>query len=137
MLKLFAFLAAIASAPPPEDTTREVHGAIWSDLQLNALIGNGNWVGSLWYNASRGNADTPDLHIHDLTCRPKDSGYRCSFGLFRDGGVVTVLGEDAPARLSCKATFERQDGEAGLAVKHLPPPRGGGHSQTTMKCHRA
>jgi hypothetical protein len=134
MLKLFALLAAVSLAPPPEDLAREVRAAIWSDLEMNALIGNGNWVGSLWYNASSDNADAPDLHIQDLSCRPRARGHQCAFVLFRDGGVVKVLGEDAPARLRCDAIFERQDGEEGLGIRHHPP-HGEGHSRTTMKCH--
>ena len=133
MLKLFALLAAISLAPPPEKLASQVRTAIWIDLEMNALIGSGNWVGSLWYNASSGNADAPDLHIQDVTCRPRGRGHQCNFVLFRDGGVVKVLGENAPGRLRCVAVFERQDDEEGLGVKHRPP-HGDGHSRTTMKC---
>lgn len=131
MLKLFALLAATALTPPPEDTARMMRAAIWHDLELNALIGNGNWVASLWANASRAEGD---LHIQGLACRPKAREYRCAFVLFRDGGAAEAFGRDAPARLSCEATLER-DGEEGLSVKHLPP-RGGGHSRTTMRCQK-
>jgi hypothetical protein len=134
MLTLLALLAAVSLSPPADDMAGEVRAAIWNDLQMNALIGNGNLVGSLWYNASKDNAVVPDLHIQDLACRATARGYQCTFVLFRDGGAVKVLGENAPAKLRCAATFERQGAEKGLGVKHLPT-RGSGHSRTTMKCH--
>jgi len=124
-----ALLAGVPFSPPPLPVVRQLRAAIWSDLQLNAFIGNGNWPASLWYNA--GSGTTPNLHISDLQCDGRDVAQRCSFTLFRDGGPVKVLGEEAPDKLACDATFVRiKDGD-GWAVKHI---RGAAHTQTTMRC---
>jgi hypothetical protein len=138
MLTLLALMAAAQISPPDEAVTREIYAAIWNDLQTNAMIGNGNWIASLWYNAGRGSTETPDLHIRDLSCRTRANGYRCSFTLLRDGGVATPFGEEAPDRLDCNAEFFHNiGGSGGWSIKHLPPLRGGGHTRTTMRCERA
>jgi hypothetical protein len=128
MLPLLAAAAASLVAPP-EPMKGELYSAIWSDLQLNAFIGNGNWLASLWYNAG---GDAPDLHIADLKCKSARSQQRCTFILQRDGGPSQSLGETAPDRLSCAALFKRR--EDGWSVVHTPPPPRGGHSRTSMKC---
>ena len=135
MFTLLALWAAAPFAPPPEPLARHLMAAIWHDLQVNAMIGNGNWVASLWYNAGSEDPKAADLHIQGLACRRRTEAYLCSFVLLRDGGVTTVLGEKAPDRLTCNATFVQAKDE-GWAVKHIPPRRVG-HSQTTMKCKRA
>jgi hypothetical protein len=135
MLSILALIAAVTSESPRAVPIEEVNAAIWHDLELNATIGNGNWIASLWYNA--GSDQRPDLHIRELTCRGRGPGYRCSFTLFRDGGVAMVLGEKAPDTLTCEADLVRGTGKAGeaaLSVKHLPPLPRGGHSRTTMRC---
>lgn len=134
MFALLSLAVVALSAAPAEPLAGQLRSAIWSDLGLNALIGSGNWVASLWYNA--GSQSTPNLHIRDLRCDSGTATKRCSFILFRDGGVVLVLGKPAPDRLACDATFIVNADEGGWAVKHTPP-RGAGHSQTTMKCEAA
>lgn len=131
MLSLFVLLASTTLAPVSDDVADSIRAATWRDLELNALIGNGNWLASLWYNASEGDPGKLDLHIENLRCRNLDQGYQCGFTLLRDGGEAIAFGEQAPAELDCSAKFERI-GEA-LSVKHLPP-RGSGHSRTTMTC---
>jgi hypothetical protein len=131
MFTLLALLAAAPLNPPVPPIAGKLRAAIWYDLQVNALIGNGNWLASLWYNA--GSETTPNLHIQDLRCDGRDAAQHCSFALFRDGGASKVLGEDAPDKLGCDATFIRAKDGDGWAVKHIPP-HGAGHSQTTMRC---
>ena len=123
--------AALAITPTPDDAL----AAIWADLQLNAMMGNGNWPASLWYNGGAENPPTPDLHIRDLACRKHAGSYRCTFTLVRDGGVVIVLGEEAPDVLTCEADL-RQGEQAAWTVEHLSPTPRGGHSRTTMHCSR-
>ena len=121
---------------PDDALAGPIRSAIWSDLELNAMIGNGNWLGSLWYNA--GDADKPTLHIRDLACCPAEAGYYCEFILFRDGGPVKVFQELAPDELHCKADFERDpENKTAWQVKHRPPRPTGGHSQTSMTCEPA
>jgi hypothetical protein len=98
------------------------------------MIGNGNDLGWLWYNA--GEDGTPDLHIRDLRCgRGLFGGHRCDFRLVRDGGVKTYLGEQAPDRLNCRAVFGPDpDDPSAWKVKHYPPAPEGGHSRTSMTC---
>ena len=132
------FLAMLALAPPARPTeplAGQLRAAIWYDLQVNAMIGNGNWIASLWYNAGSEDPKAPNLHIQDLGCSSRTNGYLCSFTLFRAGGVTTTdRGEQVPDTLICNATFIRANGEEGWAIKHIPTRRVG-HSQTTMKCN--
>ncbi|WP_333570824.1 hypothetical protein [Sphingomonas sp.] len=129
MLPVLLLAASAISSSSQEPSKEQLHSAIWADLQLNAMIGNGNWPASLWYQA--GSDTAPDLHIRDLTCTKEGSQPRCSFNLHRDGGPKTVLGEAAAADLACSASFFA-DGE-GWSVVHTPP-RHAGHSVTSMRC---
>lgn len=133
MLTMLTLLAAASLSPPAEPLAGRLRAAIWSDLQLNAMIGNGNWPASLWYNAGQEDVKAPDLHILDMFCGSNREGYRCSFILLRDGGVRTVFNEAAPVRLDCSAQFVRSKEPGEWAVKHRPP-RGSGHSRTDMQC---
>lgn len=125
-----ALMASLSFAAPAEPLASELRSAIWSDLQLNAWIGNGNTLAYLW---SWGGRDQPDVHIAQLACRRSAAQYRCAFLLTRDGGVKSVRGEIAPDRISCDAIFVAGDDAKGWAIMHLPP-KGSGHSRTTMKC---
>ena len=126
----FLLLAATASLTPPlEPLKGQLQSAIWADLQLNAIIGNGNWLASLWYNA--GSETAPDLHVRELMCSQDGLVQRCSFVLHRDGGPKEAMGEAAPDALICSADFVRTDD--GWAISHTPP-RKVGHSQTSMQC---
>lgn len=93
------------------------------------MIGNGNWLAWLWYNAGSGTAS--DLHIRELTCAQLRSIQRCTFALHRDGGDKEVMGEIAPDALSCLADFRKTDD--GWLIAHTPPLKVG-HSQTSMRC---
>ena len=128
---LAPILAALAASltPPPEPLKEQLQSAIWADLQLNAVIGNGNWLGSLWYNA--GSDTVSDLHIRELTCSRGGLVQRCSFALYRDGGPKAVMGETAPDALICLANFRKTDQR--WSISHRPPHKAG-HSQTSMRC---
>ncbi|HYG29328.1 MAG TPA: hypothetical protein VD887_03845 [Allosphingosinicella sp.] len=138
MLGLAAILAvATAEAPmtpPSQPLARRLYGAIWDDLQLNAMIGNGNRIAALWYQAGADGTTHPLLHILDLRCRGRGTRRVCHFTLFREGGGATYLGEPAPDRLACTARFRRSRTIWG--IEHIPPTRGG-HSQTAMRCEGA
>lgn len=132
MLSVLATIILAASNIPDEAALRAFRGAIWADLERNAMIGNGNRLASLWYNS--GSSDRPDLHIQNLSCDLRLKRYRCSFVLFRDGGATTVLGQRAPDTLRCRAKLEADAEEIGSwKVEHLPP-QGGSHSRTSMIC---
>jgi hypothetical protein len=129
---MFALLlTAIAASltQPTEPLKGQLQAAIWADLQLNAMIGNGNWLASLWYNA--GSDTASDLHIRELTCSKDGSVQRCSFALHRDSGPKEVMGETAPDALICLADFGKTDDE--WSISHTPPHKVG-HSQTSMRC---
>lgn len=134
MIALVFALSIGTFTPPAEAEAKPIYAAIWNDLRLNAMIGNGNWVASLWANA--GDSKVPDHHIRDLTCRSSWlGGFRCRFELFRDGGPAVAFDQVAPDRLACEARFERDpDDPNGWQIKHLPPLPTGGHSRTTMIC---
>ena len=93
------------------------------------MIGNGNWLASLWYQA--GSETAPNLHIRELACARSRSGQRCAFDLYRAGGPVIVLGETAPDKLACVAAFAL-DSDSWHIVH--TPPRGTGHSKTSLRC---
>lgn len=135
MLGFSAMLAAAAAgapmAPPNPALASQLYAAIWDDLELNAMIGNGNWVAALWYQAGAEGSSHPRLHILDLECRGRGTRRHCSFTLYREGGVSTYLGERAPDRLACTAQFHRSHSVWGIV--HIPPARGG-HSRTMMRC---
>src|SRR5690349_3263103 len=135
MITLLALLAAAPSVPPPEPLARQLRAAIWHDLEVNAMIGNGNWIASLWYNAADDDPKVKDLHIQDLACRGRAGNRRCSFNLYRDGCVKMIFREEASDRLTCNATFVWAKEDGSWSLKHIPP-REAGHSQTTMKCKR-
>lgn len=133
MSPLLLLASAATLLAPAEPLAGELRAAIWSDLQLNAMIGNGNWSASLWYNAGTEGSATSDLHIQNLVCRSHTQRHHCAFTLFRDGGVKTIFGETAPDQLACEATFVVPRYGGGWSVKHSPPRRVG-HSRTTMVC---
>jgi len=133
MLFMLTIMAAAGLSPPEQPLAGQLRAAIWNDLQLNAMIGSGNWLASIWYNAGQEDAKTPDLHILDMSCGSNREGHRCSFTLLRDGGVRMAFNEAAPDRLNCTAQFVRQEKSDGWMVKHRPP-RGSGHSRTDMQC---
>jgi hypothetical protein len=129
MLLLMIAAAAAALTPPFAPLKGQLQAAIWADLELNAMIGNGNWLASLWYNA--GSDAGPNLHLRELRCATDHAGQRCSFVLLRDGGPSMALGETAPDKLVCIASFAHH--HDGWSVVHTTP-RGAGHSRTTMEC---
>ena len=129
MLVLLLIAVAASLTPPSEPLKGQLQSAIWADLQLNAMIGNGNWLASLWYNV--GSDTASDLHIRELTCSRGGSAQRCSFQLHRDGGPKKAMGEIAPDALVCVAGFNRTDDR--WSVLHTPPHKVG-HSQTSMRC---
>lgn len=133
-----ALLLALSGplTPPPEELAGHFYGAVWFDLERNALIGNGNWPAALWYQG--GDDEARVLHIQNLRCRRTGGRrYQCAFDLYRDGGpVMTIYNEMAPDRLSCTATLvhEREEGEWVWFVRHSPPSPTGGHSRTSLQC---
>jgi hypothetical protein len=146
ILSLLAFASALTSgcALSPtehvkitaaiEGDARQLRAAIWSDLQSNAMIGNGNELAARWANAGGDGDNAPQQHIQDLLCSGSPTLLRCQFGLLRDGGVAMYLGEPAPDRLACMARFRRSAPNDLWSIPRLPPSRGGGHSRITIKC---
>ena len=129
MIALILIAVAASLTPPSEPLKGQLQAAIWADLQLNAIIGNGNWLASLWFNA--GSDTAPDLRIRELTCSQRGTVQRCSFELLRDGGPKQAMGETAPDALVCAADFNRTDDV--WSVSHTPPHKVG-HSKTSMLC---
>jgi hypothetical protein len=124
----------VAMAPPEEEVAKQLYGAIWGDLQSNAMIGNGNELAARWANAGSDKDHAPQLHIQDLLCSGGATLLRCQFGLLRDGGVATYLGEPAPDRLACTANFRRSGHDSSWSIPRLPPGPRGGHSRITIEC---
>jgi hypothetical protein len=121
-------------APPTEELAGELRQAIWSDLQSNALIGNGNELAARWANANSDRDPAPLLHIQDLVCGEDGQRLACDFRLLRDGGVGVYLGETAPDRLACNAKFIRSKNDGAWTIPRLPPRVEGGHSRITVLC---
>lgn len=127
----------ITMAPPANGYAGQLRAEIWSDLQSNAMIGNGNELAARWANASGDGDNMPQLHIQNLLCSGGSTLLHCQFGLLRDGGVVTYLGAPAPDRLPCAAKFRRSALEDRWYIPRLPPGNRGGHSRITIKCKPA
>lgn len=125
-------------APPPEPLAGQLRAAIWEDLRLNGMIGNGNEVASRWMNFWGSADDPPTLRILELACRGDDTSQLCQFDLLREGGTIVVDGRSVPDRIECEATIRRsREGEDHWGIPHLPPGPQGGHSRTTLRCEWA
>src|ERR1043165_4595915 len=138
--RMLTISASLALAPPVaigEDLAGELLGAIQYDLQSNAIIGNGNELAARWANAGSDNAEPPRHHFSLVACTGGATRLRCRFELFREGGVVTYLGEAAPDRLACRATFRRSPTDGRWSIPRLPPGPEGGHSRITIRCRVA
>lgn len=137
---MLAILLLVASVQQSsfEALRARFHAAIWNDLELNAAIGSGNWLGSQWYDAAPEAKDgVPNLHIQDLNCSRDGKAYRCTFILFRDGGPAQHLFEEVPDRIACSTTLVRNPREkGGWKVRRTLPPEGG-HLLTTTRCQPA
>jgi hypothetical protein len=132
ILNLLTLVAASTSTM----SAQQAFAAIWHDVELNALIGNGNSLVSLKWYAGFDLDHRPTLKIEDLVCKERRTGQRCRFQLHRVAHELAQQEDkDQPARLNCTADFERSpEDESGWEVVHYPPPRRKGHSRTTMKC---
>lgn len=120
---------------PEEPLASQLYSAIWSDIQSNAWIGNGNALLAAWSNAGpRQGAFRPALHIEELLCNGSEPRLRCEFGLFRDGGAKVYLGSPAPDKLACTADFVRSEGNGLWSIPRLPPGPNGGHTRITIEC---
>lgn len=122
-------------APPDEELAGELYGAIWNDLQSNALIGNGNELAAQWANAAYETDHAPLLHVQNLLCGGGETQLQCRFGLLRDGGIAPYLGQPVPDRLTCRARFLRSNDQ--WSIPRLPPGPEGGHSRITIRCQPA
>jgi len=134
MFALAIAVAALQMSSPEETLAQQLRAEIWSDLQSNAMIGNGNELAARWANAGSDRDDAPLLHIQNLLCSGGSTRLRCQFGLLRDGGAATYLGEPAPDGLACTAKFRRSGPNDRWSIPRLPPGPRGGHSRITIKC---
>jgi hypothetical protein len=127
---------------PPDAETKapcEYCAAIFDDVRLNAMIGNGNLeISSEWAQGRKG--DDVSIRIEELSCPERRKRKKCGFTLHRvltRNGVETV-DPTLPQQLRCTAILKWFDtpGETGWGVEHLPPRHGRGHSTTSMTCNR-
>ena len=139
MIAAFMLLLLSPQSEAATELPCEYCGAIFVDIQRNAMIGNGNdEVSSEWAVGREG--DDVSIRIEELACPEGRKRKKCSFVLRRmltRNGVATVdpiLSE----RLRCNAIFKWSDspGEVGWGVEHLSPRRGRGHSITSMTCKK-
>lgn len=119
-------------ALPDEELAGELYGAIWNDVQSNALIGNGNELAAQWANAGNDADEAPLLHVQNLLCRGGEAQLQCRFDPLRDGGIAPYLGQAVPDRLTCSARFRRSGDQ--WSIPRLPPGPDGGHSRITIRC---
>lgn len=129
---LLLLAAPEGAAEPPCDYC----GAIFDDVRLNAMIGNGNVELSSEWAIGRANDDV-SIRVEELSCPEGRKRKKCTFTLHRmltRNGVATI-DPALPERLRCTAILKWSDAPdiAGWGVEHYPP-RGGGHSRTSMTC---
>jgi hypothetical protein len=139
---ILAMIAAALAPVPASPALPELYAAIWNDLMLNGMIGNGNDIAAGDWYWGHDTDHPPTMRISDVRCRRLLGQRNCRFLLTRtpDPGS-TRPAEDAAehAQLACRAAFYRQRGESGRQrawkVLHFPPDeRYGGHSVTSMRC---
>ncbi|MBO9695624.1 MAG: hypothetical protein J7499_05450 [Sphingopyxis sp.] len=123
----------------PPEAPCEYCAAIFDDVRLNAMIGNGNLeVSSEWAGGRHG--DDVSIRIEDLNCPESRKRRKCSFTLrrmlIRNG--IEAADPTLPERLRCMAMVKWFDsgGDAGWGVEHSPPRRDRGHSTRSMTCKR-
>lgn len=136
-VSLIAVTLAVAfQRPPNAPALEDVRAAIWSDVELNATIGNYNEMVSWdWYYGKDRN-HSPRLRIVGLRCE-RGSSYRCSFDLARQSDEAAPADDKAEAPLlRCTASFKWSPDDGRWVVTHFPPPKGGGHTRTSMVCGR-
>ncbi len=132
----FAPILGIAAQVPDTPSLQEARAAIWSDIQLNATIGNYNELVSWdWYYGTD-KKHPPTLTIQGLECR-RGTSYRCEFDLARQSNEAASPADRAqPSHLRCTASFRWAADDRRWTVIHFPPPKGGGHTYTSMRCER-
>ncbi len=130
---LLAMILMFAATPAP--TSDQLHSAIWHDLYLNAMIGNGNEAVTMRWHFGHDQELLPTLQIVDLSCKGQGASRRCAFDLSRTPHPeVTDPADLAEARrLTCVARLSLESTRGGPVwqVVHTP---GKGHSRTTLQC---
>jgi hypothetical protein len=137
-VSLIAVIVAVAfQRAPNAPAVEDVRAAIWSDVELNATIGNYNEMVSWdWYYGKDRN-HPPTLTIVGLRC-DGGSSYRCSFGLARRPDQAAPADDKAEVPLlRCTASFRWFPDDRRWVVAHFPPPKGGGHTRSSMQCGRS
>lgn len=133
-------MAAMALAAAPEPRLSQVHGAIFDDMQTNAIIGNGNDLVSWPWYFGHDHGHRPELRISEVRCGVRPGGRSCSFLVTRTADPRSARpAEDAGEhrRLRCSASLARmrqEDRRYVWQVIHAPPSNPGGHSRTSMRC---
>lgn len=125
-------LMLIAPSDAEAEAACEYCAAIFDDVRLNAMIGNGNVEVSPEWAAGR-DGDDVSIRIENLNCPEGTTRKTCSFTLrrmlMRNG--VGATDPALPERLECTAILKWFDED--WRVEHTPPRRVG-HSTTSMKC---
>jgi hypothetical protein len=134
---IFSFLL-LATVVPTTLANEDAHTAIWNDVFLNAMIGNGNNEVTYDWIEGAGLSNKPTIKIEGLNCQARNHDQYCRFDLVRvPSSAVAELTPALVSRLACRARLRlNDDGEPGWTVVHLPP-RHSGHSRTTMSCRTA
>ena len=139
MVQLSVLLAATALAASPAPDQDQIRAAIFDDVQLNALVGNGNTlVSGGWVMGYQHEATAPQIQIRDLDCTDGATDARCDFVLARLSMPTIDIwtGKPVPLLVKCKARLVKE-AEGAWSVAHTPSPASGGHSRTTMTCRKA
>jgi hypothetical protein len=140
MVQFSVLLAATALAAFPAPDEDQIRAAIFDDIQLNALIGNGNaLISGGWIMGYTHETTAPQIQIRDLGCPYSATDAHCDFALARLSKPTIDIwtGNPVPLLVKCKARLARtKDAEGGWSVVHTPPPARGDHSRTTMTCRK-
>lgn len=141
MVQFSVLLAATALAASPAPDQDQIRAAIFDDVRLNALIGNGNTlISGPWTLGYQHEATAPQIQIRDLDCTDGATDARCDFVLARLSKPTIDIwtGKPVPLLVKCKARLAKSpDVKGGWSVVHTAPPARGGHSRTTMTCRKA
>jgi hypothetical protein len=134
-----AFLVATAPITPPN--VAELNGATWADVELNAMIGNGNKLVSWNWIYGHDPDKPPEIRIENRRCKRRSDTFKCMFNFVRNPDPKSVSSQDAdePAMLKCSVLFSfgHDDNEPYWGVLHYAPNSQGGHSRTSLKCSKS
>ena len=135
MTPITALLAAAAGVVTPVEAPDQRYGALFNDMELNAMIDNGNEVITTRWLYGYDRDKPPEVEITNLTCAIDGASQLCRFEVSRKPNSDSTAKEDRaePAMLACEAKLA-QRGDGTWFVTHWRERPNQIHTSTTLVC---